>query len=295
MGRLDSDEVSEGLMTHVKMRGDLFAFVAFGLVASAAAAHDSWLTAEPMKTAPGDEVRLIFASGEDFPKSDHGTDPARVAEWVLVSELGRAPVAGYAVQDNALVAVVKPEMEGLHVAAIALKPKFIEIEPAKFEEYLKDEEAKAALELRRASGKSGDPGREYYTKFAKTIFDVGDSEEPAVYSKPAGHEIEIAPLSDPTEWKPGQPIALQVLLRGQPAAGLRVSGAYEGIGHHVFAEHTRTDAQGIAKLTPPRPGLWYFRTHVIEPIPATAPTAATEPQADWQSFWASLTVRISGD
>jgi hypothetical protein len=217
-----------------------------------------------------------------------------VAEWVAVSELGRAPVTGYAAQDNALVAAVKPETEGLHVAAIALKPKFIEIEPAKFEEYLKDEEAQAASELRRASGQSSEPGREYYTKFAKVIIDVGDSEEPAVYSKPVGHQIEIIPLGDPTGWESGQQIALQILVRGKPAAGLRVSGAHEGIGDDIYADHARTDAQGVAKITPSRPGLWYFRTHIIEPMPAAA-ASEMEPKADWQSFWASLTAYISAD
>jgi len=255
-------------------------------------AHDSWLIAGKNVAAMDESVRLAFAIGEVFPISEHAAKPERVAEWVVLQGGQQQMVEGYAEDKEELAASVKFDQPGIHVAAIAMRPSFIELSAKDFIEYLEDEKATAALQAFRR--KPGDqPGREFYTKFAKTFVEVVGGAPQNGFNQRVGHILEIIPLSNPCGWKVGDNVKVRVLRDGQPASGLRISSGHEGLDKHTYVEHATTDIDGAARFNLSRPGLWFFRTHAIGAIrqqPAYAPPDA--PMADWESYWASITFRV---
>jgi len=267
--------------------------IIFGLNApTRVTAHDSWLVASKNVAATNESVRLAFVIGEVFPISEHAAKPERVAEWVVFQGGQQQKVEGYAVEKEELTANVKFDQPGIHVVGIAMQASFIELSAKDFAEYLEDEKATAALAAHRW-GPGDQPGREFYTKFAKTFVEVAGGSPQKGFNQRVGHKLEIIPLSNPCEWKVGDNVKVRVLRDGQQAPGLRISSGHEGLDKHTYVEHTTTDIDGAARFKLSRPGLWFFRTHAIHAIheqPAYAPPEA--PKADWESFWASITFRV---
>lgn len=256
------------------------------------AAHDSWLVAGKNTSAADEPVRLAFVTGEVFPISEQAAKPDRVAEWIVAQGGQKRKVDGYSVEKEELAASVKFDRPGVHVVGIAMQASYIELSGKDFTEYLEDENATAALAAHRR-GPGDQPGREFYTKFAKTFVEVAGGASQKNFNQPIGHKLEIIPLSNPCGWKVGDNVKVRVLRDGQPASGLRISSGHEGFDKHTYVEHATTDIDGAARFTLSRPGLWFFRTHTIHTIreqPAYAPPDA--PKADWESFWASMTFRV---
>ncbi len=279
--------------------------------------HDSWLVASKNSVKASETVRVAFVTAETFPISEHATKPERVAEWVVLHGDERRSVRGYSIEDQELAAPLHLPRPGTQVIALALHPRYIELEPNQFTEYLEDEQAEAALGARRAKNEQNQPGRELYTKMAKTFIKVDGASNDASYRKPVGHALEIIPLSNPCRWTVGDEVLVRVLLDGEPAAGLRVASGYEGLPPHTYVSHATTDSGGVARVKLTRPGLWFLRTHTIrrtegressksakQPSSASSKPAQTgtsagagdqSTTADWESFWASITFRVAGD
>lgn len=268
------------------------------LTAVPAAAHDSWLVG-PRQVPAREELRTAFVTGEIFPFGERATKPERVAAWVVLDGAGQRSIENFRVEGTEVAARVVARASGAQVVGVILRPHFIEIEAARFEDYLRSEHAEDALAQRKQRGESALPGREYYTKAAKAVVLVGESETDktlATLQTPVGHPLEIIPLSPPGAWRQGAVAAFRVLHHGRPAARLRLAAGHEELPAHTFVSTMETDEQGVAKITFTRPGRWFVRTHTIrrrEGAPAGSSGTPTEPQADWESDWASLTFFVS--
>ncbi len=84
-------------------------------------------------------------------------------------------------------------------------------------------------------------------KFAKAL--VLDGRDGASFQRTVGHLLELVPQENPARLQPGEPLAVRVLLGGQPLAGANVE---RGNGQDVVAEERIerfiTDAAGIARV-----------------------------------------------
>lgn len=272
------------------------------LLAAHALAHNSWVVSDQTRmNAPG-TVRLAFVTGHDeFPSGEVATQPDRVASWYVFKGDMVTPVTAYAIEGAELVAEQTLTEPGLHVVATALHPRFIELEGEKFTSYLWDEAALDVLRERRDSGTESQPGLEYYTKFGKTFVQAGPIDpDDAGYLQPVGHQLEIIPLSNPAAWEVGDTVRVRVLIAGEPIAELPIASGHESSKAHDYEESVFTDADGVAEFTIDKPGHWFIRTHTIGPaaengLPALGlPESDEEPQlADWESYWASITVEVA--
>lgn len=243
--------------------------------------------------AAGEKVLASLRTGEAFPQGENATHPDRVGEWIAVGSQGRTNFSGFAVESNDLAAQTSLDTPGAYVISVALRPNFIEIKAEDFEDYLREEKAETALETRQVEHQSDQPGREVYTKFAKTFVRVGDAGKGDVLTQPVGHKLEIVPLVNPLEWRVGDLVPVRVLLLGKPAEGLRVSTTREGLPAHTYVQNATTDSEGVVQLRLPRPGHWMIRTHAIRPTPGVIFEDVTKSAAvDWESYFASITVRV---
>ncbi|MBM3763424.1 MAG: DUF4198 domain-containing protein [Acidobacteria bacterium] len=236
--------------------------------------HDLYLMPQSFRPVAGSRILLSAHTGDSFPASEQGVDPARLTtvpaldanQWRI---LGRATHATVDVK------------EGSQYFAVFTKPKYLELEPAKFESYLKEEGLKQQLAAFHGSTKNS---REMYTKFAKTYLVAG---EPTGYKMPLGLKIEIVPLADPAGLKAGDSLPIQLLFDGKPCGDVQVEVA---TSKDLRTKATmriagRTDAEG--KLNVPVMEAGKIRLHAVHML------AVKQATHDWESYWASLTFEVT--
>ncbi len=273
------------------------------ICAHPAIAHDSWLIVDQNTAAEGDSLWLSFVTGEVFPLGEKATDPKRVADLVDRHGGRTEQVTGYAPREGGLSVRRPVTGPGIHVIGCALNPHLIEMKLDGFEKYLRSERADAAMARLADSKPSPDKTVvEAYTKFAKTIVEVlpcpTDDES---WKAPLGHRLEIVPMSNPCHWKTGQTVRVQVLLDGHPWEGVPISVGHEGADaksaatsekkpdddSHAYTYRTVTDAKGVASIPLDRAGHGFVKAHLIRPTEGLS-------KAKWESFWATLTFRVTG-
>jgi len=165
---------------------------------------------------------------------------------------------------------------GSAVAWAETRPRTLTLTPQLLTEYLEEIGATQTTgEDWRKSGLS--TWRESYVKLAKTIFRVGADADDRAWAEPVGLALEIVPETDPMALKPGDTLAIRLLLNGEPLAGLAVGA----VGERSPAVLHPTDAQGRVAFTIRSRGTWLIR--------ATLLRRASLPDADWQSWFTTLT------
>lgn len=248
------------------------------LTASTLSAHDLWL----VTGAAGARGRVCARIGEHFPVSSNGVTADRVEAFQVRTESGAEPLKGVA-EKKQFCAPLPKSAATAGVAEMLVYPRFIRLEAKDFNSYIEGEGFAAVMEARRKSGKTDAEGRELYSRFAKVV--MGNAG--GLATRPLGHVLEIVPEKDPATLAAGEALPVQVLFRGKPLAGARVSAAYAGaeMKGHEFPVTAETDAQGRALLKLDRAGLWYARLiHMV--------AAEDDPQIEWRSFFATLTFEV---
>jgi len=248
-------------------------------------AHDTWLIPSSFRPSPGTSVEVRLATSEAFPTSEAAASPDRVARFILRQPSGTQSVTGYRPDGTFLVARVTPSELGHAIVIAELKPRAFVLEPKIFNQYLQEEQLALVLEARAIRNQTNSPGRERYEKVAKAILCVGSVSD-SLHTQPNNLWLEIIPESDPCSLRAGDSLPVQVLLQGQPLAGVHLAAGYPGVTGHKYPVWVRTDAQGRASITLDRPGLWFAR--VLHMIPATG-----DPEADWRSAFSTLTFDVA--
>ncbi|MEF2145569.1 MAG: DUF4198 domain-containing protein [Desulfovibrionaceae bacterium] len=98
-----------------------------------------------------------------------------------------------------------------------------------------------------------------YEKFCKTLITVGKGDDS--WSRVLGQKLEIVPLSDPTQAKPGDEIGFKFLYEGKPVAPENVLATYNGFSYETmaFAYSAEPTEDGSAKVKITAPGVWMVR------------------------------------
>ena len=243
-------------------------------LAATAAAHDFWLI------AVGDEVHGI--SGSNFPVSENAVAPERIAEAVAVHGRSRTPLTVVGTRGTVLVLTADPALQGPLWAAVAVRPRRIDLSADDFNEYLRHDGLPQVLREREARGELARPAVERYQKYAKALIPrPGDG---STLVAAIGHRIELVPARDPATLRAGDTLVLEARFEGHPAPGLTVHAGFAGQpdGHHA-QEHV-SDAAGRVRIPLPVAGSWYARTIHMRRI--------AEPPFEWESFWASVTFPV---
>ena len=276
----------------------LYFLALFVATSAALGAHDFWI--EPASFRPETDsilaVRLSvgdFGRGDDVPR-----DSARIVRFVALGPAGEKEIVG---RDGGTPAgYVRLVSEGVHVLGYRSSRAAVELEAAKFEEYLRERGLDGVLEQRaRSSGVERERAvREVYSRCAKALVRVGGAAE--------GHdrrldftlelvaEEDLFALARTGGTEDGAELGrlpLRLFYEGAPLAHALVSAVRldrpaalppASAGETLAA---RTDAEGRVAMQLPSAGRWLFAA--VHMVPASG-----VPGADWESFWASLAVEI---
>jgi uncharacterized GH25 family protein len=110
-----------------------------------------------------------------------------------------------------------------------------------------------------------------YVESAKGVANVGALADPAAVSVPVGLPLEIIPLANPATVKPGGPLPLKLLWRGEPLAGAPVYARYAGLEEIAGSPEARafyglTDRDGLVTVVPTVDGEWIVTARAEKPF-----------------------------
>ena len=230
----------------------------------------------------GARGRVCARIGEHFPVASNGVSADRLQVFQLHTQPETKPLTGVEGKKQLCAPLPNPSAPA-GVAEIVVHPRFIRLDAKDFNSYIEGEGFAGVIHAPQQAGKTGAEGRELYSRASKLL--IGPAGELA--TRPLGHVLEIVPEKDPAALAPGEPLPVQVLFRGKPLAGVRVSAASAGaeMKGHEFPVSAETDAGGRALLKLDRGGLWYARLiHMV--------AAQDDPEVDWRSFFTTLTFEV---
>lgn len=257
--------------------------LSFLLATAMLTGHDMYIMPGSFRPVHGALLRAGFHVGDSFPESEVGGRIERLVDPKLIWQGGSAPFTKLRVDGKRDLGDVVVGGTGELIAAVHTKPTLITLEPAKFTSYLKEEGLPEVIDWRAAHGEAGKPGKERYSKYAKSILLSGATNGFASHA--VGYIIEIMPEADPYQLKPGDSLPILVRFRGNPAADVQIESSWSGGGPGQTTVVGRTGSDGRLKVPLPQGGLW--RIHTIKMERCAEPAVA-----DWESFWASLTFEI---
>ena len=200
----------------------------------AASAHDLWLNMEDhyLNTTGKTEAKVVF--GHNYPHFGLLVKEDQLSEFYYVAPSGiettidktweEVKGTSYGRPAGARVGAINCDQEGTYIVVASKKRK--------------------GSKLTVAS-----------EKYAKSILVVGDGTKDV--RVPVGQRIEIVPLKNPSEIKPGEMLPVKVLFEGKPLETY-VYGTYAGYysEDEPFPVLARSNADGIAQVKIDRAGTW---------------------------------------
>lgn len=255
------------------------------LAISPVSAHEFWIEPDNYSVNPDTEIKADIRIGQDFKGNAFPYIPSRFVAFKSHDRLGEIDVAGVTGDLPALA--MTPRTEGLTIityVSVAERIRFQEWE--KFAYYLDLEGLNSIPARHDARGLSRDDVRELYTRCAKTLVSVGDAT--ADQDHATGMRLELVAGQNPSALSAGAEIGFTLLWEGQPLADAQVALFEKGKeGAAATRTLARTDMNGHASFTIPAGGTYLAAAvHMIEATPSR--------NADWESYWASLTFGIKG-
>jgi hypothetical protein len=197
-------------------------------------AHDLYLMPSVFRTHNGATIVVSLHNGDAFPLSEVAPTPERLQDVRLTGTDSEAAVRDLKIVGNETVGTVLVPASGSLVLSVRTLPNHIDLPPDKFLSYLKEEGLDDVIAWRARHDETAQPGRERYTKFAKSLIQSDKSD--SFFGHVVGFPIEIIPLSDPYAVHAGSRLPVRVLFRGKPIAGLQMENAWASHGAHPRME-----------------------------------------------------------
>lgn len=247
-------------------------------------AHEFWLFPTQFFAAVGETLAVSINVGEDYMGERWGGGGRRVQRLRLITPKEEKDLTATIVQDDSSV-TLKPltlTQAGTHVLVLETNSSFIELEPKKFLEYLKEDGLDNAVEYRRKNGETQKKGRELYRRCAKTLIQAG-TERTNEVPKPLGLAIDIIPSQNPYALPRGSALTCRFLYENKPLKNALVR-CWRRVNGKTELELKRSDASGNATFELPKKGNAAYMISAVTMVWLTDTS-----KADWQSTWGSLT------
>jgi uncharacterized GH25 family protein len=248
--------------------------------AAACFGHDFWIEPSTFQPPAGQAVSVGLRVGERFRGDVVARSAERIERFILRSPTGQREIPGAEGADPAGEArVTEP---GLTTIGYRSRSARVDLPADKFEQYLREEGLERAIDLRARRGESAKPSRELFSRCAKSLLAAGGSG--AGNDAPFGFPFELVAERNPYASQAGESLPFRVLLRGKPAAGVLVAALRRDAPETPLT--ARSDEGGRVTFRLPVSGVWLVKAVHIEPLEGR--------DADWESFWASVTFELPG-
>jgi uncharacterized GH25 family protein len=245
-------------------------------------AHDMWIEPTTFSPASGDIVGLRLRVGQDLLGDPLPADVSLINQFIFEDAAGRKPVVARSGADPAgLLRVAAP---GLVVVGYRSNPSRVEMTAEKFNQYLKEEGLDSIAALRARRHETGAPARDLFARCAKSLVLSGSPSE-AHGDRALGFTLELVAERNPYATLAGRDLPFRLTYEGGPLAGALVVAISKANPAEKLT--ARTDSDGRVRFRLSRTGMWLVKAVHVVPAPAGT-------NADWASYWASLTFDVKG-
>jgi len=244
------------------------------------AAHDMWIEPTTFFPATGQIVGARLRVGQDLLGDPLPRNPALVKQFVFDDSEGRKQLVGRDGADPAgYLRVASP---GLVVVGYFSNPSAVELDAAKFNQYLKEEGLDSVAEYRARNKQTGANAREMFTRCAKSLVLSGTASAKQG-DKQLGFTLELVAEKNPYTLRAAEDLPVRLTYHGRSLQGALVVAMNRLNPSEKLS--ARTDAEGRVHFRLKAEGMWMIKAvHMIR-----APEGSN---ADWASFWASLTFEL---
>jgi uncharacterized GH25 family protein len=242
-------------------------------------AHDMWMEPTTFSPPAGQIVGVKLRVGQDLLGDPLPRSSALINQFVVVDGEGRKPVVGRDGSDPA--GFVRAAVPGVLIVGYHSNPSAVELTAEKFNQYLKEEGLETVAATRARRNETGAAAHEIFARCAKALLLSGTPGE--MGDRPLGFPIELVAERNPYTIRDGQDLPVRLTYENRPLAGALVVAMNRQ--NPAEKQTARSDAEGRVRFRLHPGGMWLIKA--VHMIPAPAGT-----NAEWASFWASLTFQL---
>lgn len=244
-------------------------------------AHDFWIAPSSFTPKIDERVSLELFAGQQFAGEVVTRNPDKIARFFVLGPSGKPePIVG--IEGKSPAGFLRCSDKGLSWIGYRSRPTPIELAAEKFEAYLADEGLERVIEMRSQRSENAKPGKEIYSRCAKSLVWVGGGEAKD-WDRKLGFPLEILPEQNPYALKPGDELTVLLTYLDKPLEGALVGCMTKA--DPPSEVRLRTDAEGHVKFKLQKSGPTLVRVVHMTSAPAGS-------GADWESLWASMTFEI---
>ena len=252
----------------------------FILCAISVAAHEFWLQPDKFIYKKGEKATIRFQVGENFEGENWKGNQSKIIILSLFQNNIKKDLTSLLSSNNGDSLQLILPREGTSLIAFNGINSFIQLEATKFNEYLKEDGLKEAIEYRKQHNETEDSSREFYQRSVKTVLQV-DNKYDDTYKQATNLPVDIIPQSHPYKLKNGEVISFKILFQQKPLANHLIKLWHRINNKTIFTEKL-SDKKGLVNFQITTSGKWMIST--VQMI-----RLQNEPQSQWQSYWGSCT------
>lgn len=268
------------------MKKKIISLLLLGLLSALPAfAHDLFLKPDRFFAKVNQKISISVLNGT-FQTSEGAVNFARLTNVSVVAPSGNRTnpkETDFTKNETTAVLNLVPPEAGNYVVGLSTLWRENSLPAKEFNEYLFGEGIPEILENRKRDKELEIDGRYRYSKYVKTILQVG-SKQTESYKTVLGYAVEMIPQTNPYKLKKGDSIEILCLKDGKPLVGQTVLIGYESGGKLVAEKSIRSDAKGIIKIKLDGTGKWYAKFINMVKV--------DDPKLNYESKWATLTFEI---
>lgn len=252
------------------------------LVTLLASAHEFWMQPKKYRYQVGEEVNIDFMVGESFTGEFWDLQRHKAEKVEVYSATGVKDLTKEVKPTRGKNLSLKPGQEGTFLIAMKSNAAYIEMEGHAFNDYLKEDGLDDIFNERKKLNQLDKPSREYYSRFAKLMVQVGDKKDDT-FKKMLGLRYEIVPDQNPYALKTGDYLQCKVFYEGKPAPH-RLVKVWSKINNTTFLQNIYTEKDGSVRFPISTSGEWM--------VSSVTMIKSEKAGADYHSLWASLVFGI---
>lgn len=243
-------------------------------------AHDLWIEPTTFSAKPGDVVSLRLRVGQDLLGDPVARDARLVREFVVQDAVGRRSVVGRDGSDPA--GLIRVASDGLMVIGYHSTPSVVDLAANKFNQYLEEEGLDDIIALRARQQATDRGARDAFIRCAKSLVTAGDPVR-GQGDRALGLPLELVAERNPYDLGGDSVLPIRLTFEQRPVVGALVVAVNKK--NPADRQRARTDRDGRVRFHVSTGGTWLIKA--VHMIPATQ-----DLNADWTSFWASLTFGV---
>ena len=247
--------------------------------------HEYWLECDNFFLKVNENTNIRLFVGEGLKKDEERQyQAAKTDSFQMFSGGESFDVRSLAEDGKSPVLKFGSDHSGTFLLSMERNWSYIKLDAAKFEDYLREDGMEYIIAERKRLGESAKEGRERYSRYLKTLIQVGDSRTGSAKTR-IGSRIEIVPLENPYSKKVGDNLKLQVYFSGFPLAEKAVF-ADNRDGEQFSTQKFTTDKDGRFNVKLTNKGVWLIRLVYMQRCTRNCG------EADWESFWGALSFGV---